>query len=102
MLIVDPWDWLEPDGELPKNNPRLRRQVLAVLQVIERGSRLEPGGSCATLIECRRRPGGRRCTGLLSVERTHDDSLLTFCPECRTDEMMVHNWQRTRWSHSIA
>mgnify|MGYP007082099156 CR=1 FL=1 len=101
MLIVDPWDWLDADGELPASHPRLRRQLLAVLRVVEYGSRIGPAERCETLIECKRRPGGRRCSGLLTVERALDDSLLAFCPECRTDEMQVHDWQGTKWSHAI-
>lgn len=101
MLVVDPWHWLDAEGELSANDPRLRRQVLAVLRVVEYGNRLVPGECRETLIECKRRPGRRRCGGLLRVERTLDDSLLAYCPECGTDEMMVHNWQGTKWSHAI-
>ena len=101
MLVVDPWDWLEADGELPTTNERLRRQVLAVLRVVEYGSRLSLGERGDTLIECKRQPGGRRCAGLLVVERAHDDSLLAFCPQCGTNQMFVHNWQDTRWSHAV-
>lgn len=97
MLVVDPWDWLEPDGELPSNT-RLRRRLLPVLRVIEYGSRIPRGGRCGTLIECKRRPGRRPCPGLLLVERSLDDSLFAFCPECGADEMMVHDWHGTRWS----
>jgi hypothetical protein len=101
MLVVDPWDWLDPEGELPANHPRVRRRLLAVLRVVEYGSRLRPTERCATLIECRRRPGGHRCTGLWAVERAVNDSLLAFCPVCGTDEMLVHHWQGTKWSHAV-
>jgi len=98
MLIVDPWHWLEPNGAIPKENPKLRRRLLAVLRVIEYGSSLKQGASCETLIECRKRPGGRGCLGLLQVARIEDDSLFAFCPECGTEHLLVSNWQKTRWA----
>ena len=82
MLIVDPWHWLEPNGSIPSENPKLRTQLLAVLRVIEYGSPLRQGMSCETLIECRKRPDGRRCLGLLRVAKTENDSLFASCPEC--------------------
>ena len=83
MLIVDPWHWLEPNGAIPKENPKLLRRLLAVLRVIEYGSSLKQGASCETLIECRKRPGGRGCLGLLQVTRIECDSLFAFCPRMR-------------------
>ena len=102
MLVVDPRDWLDENGELPSNNPRLRRRVLGVLRVVEYGSGLLPGEYCETLIECLKRPGGSRCSGLLVVERAPDldDSLLAYCPECGADVMMVHDWKGTKWSRA--
>lgn len=98
MLVVNPWDWLSADGEIPANNPRLRRQVLAVLRIVEYGSRIAPGEHCETLIECRKRPGRRACGGLLWVQRGWDDSLLASCPKCQTEQMLVHNWRGTKWT----
>jgi hypothetical protein len=97
MLIVDLWHWLDEKGDIPTGNPRLRRNVVQVLRVVEYGSPLEPEGETETLIECRRRPGGRRCPGLLRVRKEGDNSLLAFCPACDTDEMLVSNWEETRW-----
>jgi hypothetical protein len=98
MLIVDPWHWLESNGAIPRENPRLRTRLLAVLRVIEYGSSLKQGASCETLIECTKRPGGRRCLGLLRVVKTEDDSLYAYCPECGTEHLLVSNWQTTRWA----
>jgi|SRR5687768_3665219 len=98
MLISIPWHWLEPNGAIPKENPKLRRRLLAVLRVIEYGSSLKPGASCKTLIECRKRAGGRSCLGLLDVARIEDDSLFAFCPECGTEHLLVSNLQKTRWA----
>ena len=62
------------------------------------GSTLKQGASCETLIECTKRPGGRRCLGLLQVVKTEDDSLYAYCPECGTEHLLVSNWQTTRWA----
>ena len=98
MLVVDPWDWLDPKGAIPTDNLRLRAQLLAVLRVIEYGSPLTRGATRETLIECKRRPGGHRCMGLLRVGKTEDDLLFAVCRECGTEHMIVSNWQKTRWS----
>ena len=81
MLIVDPFHWLDRNGEIPADNLRLRTRLLTVLRVIEYGSALRRRESCGTLIECKKRPGGRRCVGLLLVTKTTDDLLFAFCPQ---------------------
>jgi len=98
MLYVDPWHWLVPNGDIPTENERLRRNLLAVLRVIEYGSPLIRCATRETLIECNKRPSGRRCMGLLRVEKTEDDRLFAFCPVCETEHMLVSNWQKTRWA----
>lgn len=98
MLIVDPWHWLNSNGEIPTEYPQLRTRLLGVLRVIEYGSALKQGASCDTLIECKKRPGGRRCLGLLRVVKTENDSLYAYCPECGTEHLLVSNWQTTRWA----
>ena len=98
MLIVDPFHWLDRDGDIPAGNLRLRTRLLSVLRVIEYGSALRQGESCGTLIECKKRPGGRRCLGLLRVTRTKEDSLFAFCPQCDGEHMLVSNWQKTKWA----
>ena len=56
------------------------------------------GHTRETLISCRRRPGGERCTGLLWVVKQDDDALHAFCPTCRADEFLIHNWEDTLWA----
>ena len=90
-LIVDPWHWLTPDGEIPMDHPRLRRQVLRVARVIEYGALLGRDEARETLIECTRRPGKKPCPGLLWVVKSADDRLIALCPVCRTEHMVVHN-----------
>jgi hypothetical protein len=102
MLIVDPWHWLAEDGSIPTSNSRLRTNVLKVARLIEYGGPLVRGQSRETLIECRRRPKGRLCGGLFSVAKLEDDALLAFCPECGSEQVLIHNWQGTRWAQGPA
>lgn len=97
-LVVDPWHWLTPEGDIPSDQPRLRRNVLQVARVVEYGSTLPRGQFRQTLLECSKRPAGKRCQGLLWVEKRSDESILAFCSSCNTDHVLVHNWQGTRWS----
>ena len=30
--------------------------------------------------------------------KTADDGILTHCIVCRTDEVFIHNWQKTEWA----
>lgn len=101
MWIVDPWHWLEPDGSLPTNNPKLRRQALRVARIIEYGAELEPGELRLTLVECRRRPGGRPCPGFLLVGKFANGELEAGCPSCGEADMRVHNWEDTLWGIGI-
>ena len=51
-----------------------------------------------TLIECKRRPMGKPCTGLMWVDKAEDDGILAHCLVCRTGEAFIHNWQKTEWA----
>lgn len=101
-LVVDPWHWLTPEGEIPSKDPRLRRNTLRVARIIEYGATLPVGRFRETLVECSRRPAGARCQGLLCVRKRTDEALLAFCPACGTVYMLVHNWKGTRWSNGQA
>ncbi len=101
MLVVDPWHWLNEDGSLPYDNPRLFRKALRVAQVIEYGGTLEPGEARETLLQCARRPAGKQCLSLLWVSKTSDDAIVAFCALCKHDEMIVHNWQQTEWADGM-
>ena len=100
-LVVDPWHWLNEDGTLPIENPRLRRKAIRVARFIEYGGDLDPGESRETLIECRRRPGRVACLGLMWVTKTDQDAILGWCPACGDEEIVVHNWQETVWADGV-
>jgi hypothetical protein len=73
MLVVDPWHWLNRDGSLPYDQPRLFRKALRVAQVIEYGGTLARGELRETLLQCARRPARKQCPGLLWVTKTPKD-----------------------------
>jgi hypothetical protein len=98
MLVVDPHHWLMEDGSIPTHDLRLRRNILRVARFIEYGGPLEPGEYQQTLIECARKPGRKPCLGLMVVMKTKDDTLLGFCPKCGVEEVLISNWQDTRWA----
>lgn len=101
VLIVDPWHWLEKDGGFPTNNLRLRRRIVRVARFIEYGGPLQLGESRETLVECKRRPGGRTCLGLMWVTKTEADAIESFCPVCSSTEAVIHNWQETEWASGM-
>ncbi len=95
LLVVDPWDWLDKDGQFLLDNPRLYRRTLRIARFIEYGGPLQKN---ETLIECKRRPKGKPCIGLMWVDKTEDDGILAHCVVCKTEEALVHNWQETEWA----
>jgi hypothetical protein len=98
MLSVDINHWLDEDGELPVNDLRLRRNALRVVRFIESGAALEPLTGRETLEECKRRPRGKQCLGLMWVAKRNDDRLETFCPICHNVEAVISGWQETLWA----
>ena len=101
MLIVDPWHWLDKDGDLPVDNARLRRQVLRVARLIEYGGPLLPLHTRETLVECSKRPGGKPCPGLLWVTKSTDDQIEATCAVCGSQEVLIHNWRGTQWADGM-
>ena len=101
MLVVDPWDWLTEDGDFLVDNPRLYRRMLRIARLIEYGGELQKNETRETLIECKRRPGGKACLGLMWVVKTADDAILTHCMACKTEEALIHNWQETEGAEGM-
>ncbi len=98
MLVVDPWHWLTEDGHFLVDNPRLYRRMLRIARFIEYGGELQKSETRETLVECKRRPKGKACPGLMWVVKTNDDGILAYCILCKTDEALIHNWQATEWA----
>ncbi len=100
MPLVDPWQWLTSDGELPEE-PHSRREALRICRFIEYGGTLHRLFGRETLLQCRARPQGNACLGLMWVTKTENDLIRAFCSACDAEEMVIENWQRTEWAHGI-
>lgn len=98
MLFADPWHWMEPDGSLPRDHPQLWPRLVQLAQAIEAGWDLPPGTARQTLMLCSKRPARKRCPGLLWVSKTSDERLLVSCRECRSEQILIQNWQKTPWA----
>lgn len=101
MLVVDPWHWLSKEGDFIRGNRRLYLRMLRIARFIEYGGPLRTLETRETLVECKRRPRGKPCPGLIWVVKGEDDSILARCLVCKTDEASVHNWQETEWSDGM-
>ena len=101
MLTVDPWHWLDKDGRFLVDEPRLYRRMLRIARFIEYGGPLKKNETRETLIECKRRPKGKPCLGLMWVVKTEDDGILAHCLVCKTEEAFIHNWQNTEWADGM-
>jgi len=97
-IIVNPWHWLDEDGNIPDGPPALRAQALRVAQSIEYGGPLPQRHGRETMIACRRRPTGTACRGLLHVAKQPDDSIYVYCAVCGVDEYIIHSWEDTFWA----
>ena len=100
LKVVNPWHLLGEDGSLPAD-PAVRAQAIRVAQCIEYGGTLERGYSRETLIQCRRRPYGAACPGLLHVLKQDDDAIHVFCPGCEADEYLIYEWEDTLWAEGM-
>jgi hypothetical protein len=101
MLTVDPWHWLTEDGHFLVDKPLLYRRMLRIARFIEYGGELQKHETRETLVECRRRPKGKPCSGLMWVVKTADDGILAHCMVCKTEEVFIHNWQKTEWAEGM-
>ena len=98
LMVVDPWHWLKTDGSFVYEKPALYRRMLRIARFIEYGGELQKNETRETLIECKRRPKGKLCRGLMWVVKTAEDEILAHCLVCKTDEALIHNWQTTEWA----
>ncbi len=101
MLVVDPWHYLSKEGDLLTEDRRLYRRMLRIARFIEYGGPLARLETRETLVECKRRPHGKSCLGLMWVAKADDDAILARCLVCKTDEAYVHNWQETEWADGM-
>jgi hypothetical protein len=56
-----------------------------------------------TLVECKKRPGGKPCLGLMWVKKrgAPDYEIHAFCIVCGEGEAMIYNWADTEWADGM-
>ena len=101
MLVVDPRHWLTADGQFFVDKPQLYRRMLRIARFIEYAGELQKNETRETLIECKRRPKGKACIGLMWVVKAADDGILAHCIVCQTEEAFIHDWQNTEWADGM-
>ena len=75
--------------------------MLRIARFIEYGGPLKRNETRETLIECKVRPKGKACFGLMWVVKQPDDVIRADCLLCRTEEVNIHNWQETEWAEGM-
>ena len=100
-LVVDINHWLDKHGELPFDNPRLYRKALRIVRFIEYGGPIAQLDGLMTLVECRKKPKGKSCRGLMWVVKRGDDRIEAHCPVCNELEVLIAGWQETMWASGV-
>lgn len=93
--IIDLRHYLTPAGAMADLSPRGRRlaEYFASI-VVDATTHIDERPT----VRCRRRPGQRRCRGILMSFPTSDeqDSIYWQCPACH-DNGLITGWQGTLW-----
>jgi hypothetical protein len=93
--IVDLRHYLNPEGAIAQmpSRARLLAEYFATI-VVDATTGLDDPPT----VRCRRRPGHRRCSGIVMSYPTADsqDSIYWQCPVCG-DNGLIHGWQNTFW-----
>ena len=89
-------DYLEPNGRLAPLTGRGLRLAQYWTDIVAQASNYDE----PTTLRCRRRPGGRPCSGLLTIFFDVDNfDVLWFCPVC-DDQGRISGWEGTFWDNS--
>jgi len=93
--IVDLRHYLTPTGALAPmpSRARLLAEYFASI-VVDATTNIDDPPT----LRCRRRPGHRRCSGILFTVPSldEDDTILWHCPIC-SDNGVIRGWQDTLW-----
>lgn len=96
--VVDLRHFLAPSGAMADMPPRARllAEYFASI-VVDATTNLDD----PPRVRCRRRPGRRRCTGIIMCYPAADaaESIEWYCPVCH-DNGVIRGWQKTLWDGS--
>jgi ribosomal protein S27AE len=98
--VTDLTHFLDETGALPDGLPRpARRLAVYLASIVEAATAVQRPGGQTVAIQCRRRPGHRRCPGVISYRILSDTRVNWACPRCG-DNGFIANWQGTAWDRS--
>jgi hypothetical protein len=93
--VIDLRHYLAPTGALADmpSRARLLAEYFASI-VVDATTNIDDPPA----VRCRRRPGHRRCNGVVMSYPTSDehDSIYWYCPVCN-DNGVIRGWQNTLW-----
>lgn len=93
--IIDLRCYLAPTGTMAELPPRVRKLAEYIASiVVDATTHLDDPPT----VRCRRRPGRRRCTGVVMSYPNNDenDTIHWYCPVCG-DNGLISGWQNTLW-----
>ena len=92
--------YLNDEGLLIQNIPKPAYNIATYLgKIIEAvTSRRSANENYSTKVECRRRPGHKKCIGeiVAFIDKEDGQRIRWFCPFCE-DNGYISGWQGTRW-----
>lgn len=91
-------DLADPSTSGPVNARRIAEYLGAIVEAATANPRR--GERVTTAVPCRRRPGRRRCAGMIAVQRTDVPERIRWWCEACGDDGVVHHWRDTPWDFS--
>ena len=87
-------------GAIPPHLPGPARKLVEYLgSIVAAASEPLRGETTAVVVQCRRRPGRRRCLGVLHYGIQADTRVVWECPECGDNGFIAH-WEGTAWDRT--
>ncbi len=85
-------------GDLPKPALNLVNHIISIIEEATLGNENEPR---ETSIQCRRRPGRKKCTGkiITYINERNPTQLIWFCPDC-DDNGAITGWESTIYNNA--
>lgn len=102
MLTYDLSEWLDPEGEFPRDHPAVRANLEKVARLLRLAVDLPEGGSVLTTMLCSKQLKRQPCGGFLEVRKEADGSVYAQCPRCHLERILITNWQDTPWRDELS
>ena len=98
--VTDLRHFIDENGGFPPGIPGPARKLAEYLaSIVQVASAPVVPGEERVSIQCRRRPGRRRCPGVIRCGIQADTRVTWECPTCGDNGFIAH-WQGTAWDRS--